>query len=286
MKILITGANGQLGQEFRALADQYQSVQFYFFSKDDLDIADEEAVALSIDSIKPDMCINCAAYTAVDKAEEDSEAAFRINAEGAKNLALICKQKNVRLIHISTDYVFDGNGQKPYVESDVTAPVGVYGASKLAGEKWVQQYAPEAVIIRTSWVFSVYGNNFVKTMLRLMSVKESLNVVSDQKGCPTYAADLAQAVMAIVKSGQWLPGLFHYCNSEETNWFEFAKKIKEHCGFHCSVNPITTAQYPTPAKRPAYSVLDTQKITTAYSLQVRSWKEALCECLEKLHCGR
>jgi dTDP-4-dehydrorhamnose reductase len=284
MKVLVTGANGQLGQEFQALQDAHPALQFVFVSKERLDIADAEAVEKTFSEIQPDYCINCAAYTAVDKAEGDEAMAHRINADGTKYLAEICHKQAVRFIHISTDYVFNGDGEKPYVEDESTSPIGVYGASKLDGEKFVQQVNNNAVIIRTSWVFSAFGNNFVKTMLRLMPVKEALNVVSDQQGCPTYAADLATAIAAIINSGKWEPGIFHFSNSNCTTWFEFATAIKEHCRFACTVHPITTDQYPTPARRPKYSVLNTQKIQSVYNLSIRDWKPALAECLQKLNC--
>ncbi|MDB5197680.1 MAG: dTDP-4-dehydrorhamnose reductase [Flaviaesturariibacter sp.] len=283
MKILVTGANGQLGQELQDLKEKYPAHQFYFFSHVELDIVNAEAVDHVFAEMLPDYCINCAAYTAVDKAESEQEQAFQINAQGVQNLASASKKHNCRFIHISTDYVFPGNADAPYFEEALTGPIGVYGASKLRGEVLCLDTYPDAVIIRTSWVFSSYGNNFVKTMLRLMPVKESLNIVGDQQGCPTYAADLAAAILEIISSGKWQPGIYHYSNSEITNWHAFATAIKEHCGFSLPVNAITTDQYPTPAKRPAYSVLDTNKIRNTYAIQIRDWKEALAECLTKLN---
>jgi dTDP-4-dehydrorhamnose reductase len=285
MKVVVTGANGQLGQEFQALQSSYQAIQFVFLSRAELDISDYSAVQDCFSQHTPDYCINCAAYTAVDKAEGEEAAAYSINAAGTLHLAAVSKSFNTRFFHISTDYVFDGAGTSPYKEETATSPIGIYGASKLEGERLAQEANSDAVIIRTSWVFSSFGSNFVKTMLRLMPVKESLNVVNDQRGCPTYAADLASAILQIIKSGKWVPGIFHFSNAAETTWFEFATAIKEHCRFACAVNPITTEQYPTPAKRPAYSVLDTEKIRATYGITIRDWQTALVDCLTKLNCA-
>jgi dTDP-4-dehydrorhamnose reductase len=282
--ILATGANGQLGNELQMLAPDFPGYDFLFVTKEELNIADSDAMATYFSEHPIDYCINCAAYTAVDKAESDEANAFLINATAVATIATLCKKNNAQLIHISTDYVFDGTASQPYKETDRTNPVSVYGQSKLQGEVSALGNCPSTIIIRTAWVYSSFGNNFVKTMLRLMKEKESINVVNDQLGCPTYAADLAAAVMQIITSGRSKenPGIYHYTNAGITNWYEFAVAIKDLTGSNCMVNPITTAQYPTPAKRPAHSVLDTTKITETFGLNIPYWKNSLNKCLALL----
>lgn len=225
-------------------------------------------------------CINCAAYTSVDKAETEKEMAFQINATAAGELAAVCKKYDTRFIHISTDYVFDGNGSVAHKESDQTGPVNMYGASKLAGEKATIANNEQAVIIRTSWVYSSYGKNFVKTMLRLMSERESIAVVNDQFGCPTYAADLATAILTILSCHkQLIAGIYHYSNKGVTSWYDFALEIKNLTGSKCQVNPISTDGYPTAAKRPPYSVLATEKIQQAFDLTIPDWRDSLKKCI-------
>lgn len=279
--ILITGANGQVGNEFRVLSSRYPGYHFLFTTREELPIEDEPSAALFFDQYNISFCVNCAAYTAVDKAETEQEQAFRINAHAAGNLATLCRQHNARLIHISTDYVFNGNASVPYREDVATDPINVYGASKLAGEQEVLQNDPSAVIIRTSWVYSSFGNNFVKTMLRLIKERESINVVNDQSGCPTYAADLADAIMQIILGGTQ-PGIYHYSNQGVITWFDFATAIRDLMGSSCVVLPIPASQYPTPAKRPGYSVLDTQKIGDAFGITPPGWRESLQQCLHLL----
>lgn len=282
--ILVTGANGQLGKELQALAQNFPSCHFLFVAKDNVNIADAAAVEKYFAAQPIDFCINCAAYTAVDKAESDAENAFLINGTAVATLAAVCNKNKTRLIHISTDYVFDGTATQPYKETDPTNPVSVYGQSKLQGEIAALKNCPSAIIIRTAWVYSSYGSNFVKTMLRLMKEKETINVVNDQFGCPTYAADLAAAIMQIITSGKSSnnPGIYHYCNSGITNWYAFAVAIKKLTGSNCAVNPITTAEYPTPAKRPAYSVFDTMKIKNEFGISIPAWEESLGKCLALL----
>jgi dTDP-4-dehydrorhamnose reductase len=282
--ILVTGANGQLGNELQMLAPQFPGYDFLFVTRDELSIADNDAIAKYFSVHAIDYCINCAAYTAVDKAESDSANIFLINADAVCTLATICKKNNVQLIHISTDYVFDGTASQPYKETDKTNPVSVYGQSKLQGEECAMQHAPSTIIIRTAWVYSSFKANFVKTMLRLMKEKEIINVVSDQFGCPTYAADLAAAILHIITSGtsKDLPGIYHYSNAGITNWYEFAVAIKKLTNSNCIVNPITTAEYPTAAKRPGYSVLDTAKIKEAFKLDIPNWENSLQKCLALL----
>ncbi len=290
--ILVTGANGQLGKEFRTLAPLYPKYNFLFTSKDELSIDNFESVKKYFKRNTINFCINCAAYTAVDKAEIDKEAAFLINAFAVAKLASVCEEFNTQLIHISTDYVFDGTAKQPYKETDTTNPVSVYGQSKLKGEELILKNNPSAIIIRTSWVFSSFGNNFVKTMMRLMKERESINVVDDQLGCPTYAADLANAIIVIleknskfkIQNSKWVntKQIFNYCNQGLINWYQFALAIKDITGSNCIVNPIQTLQYPTPAKRPQYSVLDTAKINSTFDIVIPEWQESLRRCLALL----
>ncbi len=278
---MVTGANGQMGNELQVLAAGFADYRFLFVTKEDLNIADASASDKYFSEHAIDFCINCAAYTAVDKAETEQENAFVINATAVATLATVCKKNNTQLIHISTDYVFDGTASQPYKETDKTNPVNVYGKSKLQGEELAMQNAPSTIIIRTAWLYSSFKANFVKTMLRLMKEKESINVVSDQFGCPTYAADLAAAIMQIIVSGKSkeYPGIYHYTNAGITNWFEFALAIKKLSGSNCIINPITSAEYPTEAKRPAYSVLDTSKIKETFGLIIPEWENSLQKCL-------
>lgn len=282
--ILVTGANGQLGQELQILAPGFADYKFLFTTKDELDIIHPVETAAYFSNHSIDFCINCAAYTAVDKAESEKESAFFINAYAVACIADICHKNKTQLIHISTDYVFDGTASQPYKESDKTNPVSVYGKSKMHGEELALRNEPSAIIIRTSWLYSSFKNNFVKTMLRLMKEKESINVVNDQFGSPTYAADLAAAILHIIASGTSKEnhGIYHYTNAGFITWYEFALAIKKLKGSTCVVNPITTAEYPTAAKRPGYSVLDTTKIKEIFGLVIPEWEEGLKRCLEKL----
>lgn len=281
-KILITGSNGQLGKELKRLENSYSQFNFIFLSREDLPIHHYELVRNFFKGYQPQFLINCAAYTAVDRAESEKELAFQVNGESVGVLAAVCKEYGTKLIHISTDYVFDGTATIPYKEESLTNPQSVYGASKLEGEKEALRFNPDSIIIRTSWVYSEFGKNFVKTMLKLMSEREELNVVSDQFGSPTYAADLAEAILQIISSGQWHPGIYHFSNEGIISWYEFAVAVKELSGNICKLNPIPTSQYPTPAKRPAYSVLDKTKIQSAFSVQIKDWKASLETCLSRL----
>lgn len=285
-KILVTGANGQLGKELQELANTATGYEFVFTSHNELPVDDAITVNEAIQKIQPDFLVNCAAYTAVDKAETEKEKAFRINGEAPGILAGACAANNCRLIHISTDYVFSGEGTRPYKETDATGPAGVYGASKLMGEEKALANDPRAIIIRTSWVYSQYGHNFVKTMLRLMNEKESISIVNDQQGSPTWAAGLAKAILHFIESMQHnqapVGGIYHYCDEGITNWHEFASAIKEYTGSPCNVLAISTAEYPTPAKRPAWSVLDTGKIVKEQQVNILPWKTQLQKCLRQL----
>lgn len=282
-KILVTGANGQLGSEIKVLAENFPQFEFVFTDYQELSIVDEQAVNGFFDSFHPDYCINCAAYTAVDKAEDadEQQIVYDINAKAVAFLAKACATHDTMFIHISTDYVFDGNNTEPYQVNDSPNPMSVYGVTKLQGEKNALQYT-DAIVIRTAWVYSSFGKNFVKTMMRLMQEKPEINVVSDQYGTPTYAADLAQLILDIIASGKWVPGIYHYTNEGETNWYEFATAIKEMIHAECMVNAIPTLAYPTPAKRPTYSVLDKTKIKQVYAVQIPDWEESLEKCIKKL----
>lgn len=283
-KILVTGANGQVGMSLRTLSAAYPAFDFVFLTKDELPIHRFELVSQYFDVVKPAYCINAAAYTAVDKAETDKETAFLVNGDAVGVLASACAKYNTKFIHISTDYVFDGTSPEPYKEDTRANPVNAYGVSKLRGEALCLFYNPDAVIIRTAWVYSEHGNNFVKTMLRLMKERPAINVVSDQVGAPTYAEDLAKAMLSIVSAEGtgWTPGIYHYSNQGRISWYDFAVAIKELSGSTCAVNPIPTAQYPTPAKRPSFSLLDTHKIQATYQLTIPAWKDSLQRCLQRL----
>jgi dTDP-4-dehydrorhamnose reductase len=281
--ILVTGANGQLGSEIRQLSLKYPKYNFLFTSKDELAIENTDSLNKFFEKQQVNYCINCAAYTAVDKAETEKEKAFLINADAAGFLGSTCVDHQTKLIHISTDYVYDGTSRQALKEDDAVSPLNVYGWSKLKGEELILNHNASALIIRTSWVYSVYGNNFVKTMLRLFKEKESINVVNDQYGCPTYAADLAQIIMKVVEGSEnnnVYNGIVNYSNSGITTWFDFALAIKEFVSSPCRIFPVPTSQYPTPAKRPQYSVLDTSKIKKMLNIHIPSWKESLSNCLQ------
>jgi dTDP-4-dehydrorhamnose reductase len=282
LRIIVTGANGQLGKEIQALSLKYPSLDFIFLSRLDLSINDVEEVQHFFQRTEPSVCINCAAYTAVDKAETEKEIAFLINGESVGTIAAACRQSNCKLIHISTDYVFDGSSPQPLNEDDPTNPISVYGASKLRGEELALAKNEETIIIRTSWVYSEFGNNFVKTMIRLMNEKESINVVSDQIGSPTYAADLAEIILHIISRKKFVPGIYNYSNEGEISWYDFAIAIKELIRSKCKVNPIPASQYPTPAKRPHYSLLDKTKIISIYAVSIKGWRESLASCIAKI----
>ncbi|GEP50025.1 NAD(P)-dependent oxidoreductase [Flavobacterium noncentrifugens] len=276
MVVLVTGAAGQLGQALQFISDKYSEIQFRFFTSSELNITDAANCEAVFSEIKPDYCINAAAYTAVDKAESEPEKAFAINVTGAKNLAEACKKNNTKLIHVSTDFVFDGLKTTPYTEEDFPNPTGVYGQTKLDGEKAVQQTWPQHFIIRTSWVYSQFANNFMKTMIRLGNEKDQLNVVSDQTGTPTHAVDLAEALVAIIqKNPENAFGIYNFSNEGQCSWYDFAKEIFEVNHIKIDLQPIPTSAYPTPAKRPAYSVLDKSKIRQAFGIPIANWEEAL-----------
>jgi dTDP-4-dehydrorhamnose reductase len=281
-KILVTGANGQLGQCLQKISSQFEEFEFIFTDSETLDITNKEEVNDFFWQNAPDFCINAAAYTAVDLAETEVEIAFLVNADGTENLAEACAENNAQFIHVSTDYVFDGENNLAYTEEDFTNPLGVYGASKLAGDELALEVNPCSVILRTSWVYSEFGKNFVKTMLNLFAAKEELNIVADQFGQPTNANDLAEAIMKIIKSEKITPGIFNFSNLGRISWFDFAEKIAELSEAKIKLNAIETSQYPTPAKRPKNSVLDLDKISKTYAIQLKPWEESLEGCVQIL----
>jgi dTDP-4-dehydrorhamnose reductase len=285
--ILVTGANGQVGQELRVLAESHLSFEFVFTTHENMPVHDEAAVQKLFAAHRPAYCLNCAAYTAVDKAESEREIAYQVNAEGPRILAAACKSYNTRFIHISTDYVFNGQSATPYKEDAPTDAINTYGASKLKGEQLCLETNPDTIIIRTAWVYSSFGKNFVKTMMKLMQDRPAINVVSDQVGAPTYAADLATCMMKIVANSQlsadgWHPGIYHYSNQGRISWYDFAVAIKELTGSVCTVNAIPTEQFPTPAKRPSFSLFDTEKIRQTFHCNIPFWKDSLQQCIQLL----
>jgi dTDP-4-dehydrorhamnose reductase len=284
-KILVTGANGQLGWELSQLAATYPAFEFVFFDRSQLDLSLPETFEKIIQTINPDCIINTAAYTAVDKSETEKDLAYTVNATAVQTLAAICKNLAIPFITYSTDYVFDGAATAPYTTSTKVDPVNYYGATKADGEKMAMEANEDTIVIRTSWVFSSHGNNFVKTMLRLMKERDQLNIVADQKGRPTYAKDLAIATMKMIEAmnaGKTIKGIYHFANQGETTWFDFASTIRANAGLSCDVQPIETKDFPTPAKRPAYSVLDTSKIENDLEIGIRHWEDALRECMDQL----
>lgn len=289
LNILVTGSNGQLGSELKDISPNYE-YNYLFTDRESLDISNQQNIASFIEENKIDIIINCATYTAVDKAESDIENADKINHLAVKYLAQISKEKNIKLIHISTDYVFDGKNYKPYTEDDKTNPNGVYGQTKLDGEKAIQEISPEnSIIIRTSWVYSSYGANFVKTMLRLGKEKESLGVIFDQVGTPTYARDLAKAILDIIKhstlsiqNSSTHTEIYNFSNEGVVSWYDFAKEIMRMAKLDCKINSIETKEYPTPATRPHYSLLNKSKIKKEFGIIIPFWKDSLDECLQKM----
>lgn len=281
--ILVTGCNGQLGSEIKILSEKYNH-GFFYTGISDLDICDGLELETYITKNSIDIIINCAAYTAVDKAENNYELANAINHLAVKNLAEICKQRSLRLIHISTDYVFDGDNYRPYIETDPTEPNSVYGVTKLAGEIAMMAISPRnSIIFRTSWVYSGFGNNFVKTMLRLGRERDNLSVVFDQIGTPTYARDLAQAILNVIPSlNDQQVELYHYSNEGAISWYDFAQEIITFTGIDCKIKPIESLDYPTPAARPHFSVLNKAKFKNKYNLDIPYWKDSLSDCLKEL----
>lgn len=274
-KILVTGANGQLGSELKVLSSGYSQFDWVFADRAIVTLDNLVLLKEQLKEIDPDIILNCGAYTAVDKAEIEKEITFMVNHLSVELIAKYATEKKAKLIHVSTDYVFDGSSSKALTEDAETNPINVYGASKRAGEISCLNENPDSIIIRTSWVYSKFGNNFVKTMQRLMQERESINVVNDQVGSPTYAADLAQAMIKIIESPNWIPGIYNYSNEGEISWYEFALNIKEFGGYDCRIGGISSVSYPTPAKRPEFSLLDKKKIKEIYNLNIPDYKESL-----------
>jgi dTDP-4-dehydrorhamnose reductase len=284
MKLLITGCNGQLGNELKVLAKDYIQHQFTFTDIEELDISNFDTLEKYIKKNIPDCIINCAAYTAVDKAEGEKEKAFLINSVAAKNLAELSTKFNALLVHISSDYIFDGKSSKPYVETDSSNPKSLYGKTKLNGEVEIVFNAKKAIIIRTSWLYSSFGINFVKTILEKGKEKGELNVVSDQIGTPTYARDLAKTILEIIPDYHPKNNteIYHFSNEGATSWYDFAKEILELANIKCKVNPVETKDYPTAAQRPQYSLLNKTKIKKEFNIQIPYWKDSLKECIQKI----
>tara|TARA_B110000259_G_scaffold27875_2_gene29478 strand:- start:26 stop:889 length:864 start_codon:yes stop_codon:yes gene_type:complete len=276
MNVLVTGSNGQLASCIKDLAKQYEDLNFIYTDYQELDICDLKQVNTFFQSNpKIDYCINCAAYTAVDKAETDADKAYEINAQGAKNLAIVCSVQDAILIQISTDFVFDGEKTEPYTETDVAKPISVYGASKLEGEEEIKKTLETYFILRTSWLYSEYGTNFMKTMLKLAETRDEISVVSDQIGTPTYAGDLADVILKIITSNTKSFGLYHYSNEGVASWYDFAKAIFEASNIEIKLNPIKTSAYPTPAKRPLFSVMEKTKIKETLNIEIPFWRETV-----------
>ena len=283
-KILVIGGNGQLGNCFKKLSFAYEKdFEFNFTDSATVDITDANSISDVFYDYQPHFCINASAYTAVDLAETETEKAFAVNATGVANLAEACAEYNTTLIHISTDYVFDGETEISYSEDNFTNPQGVYGASKLKGEELALDLNPKTIVVRTSWLYSEFNKNFVKTMLNLFSTKEELGIVADQFGQPTNANDLAEAVMKIIETEPKTYGVFHYSNYPETTWFGFAEKIAELSNSTIKLNAITTAQFPTPAKRPKRSTMCLDKIEETYKIDLQHWETSLAECIQILN---
>lgn len=283
--IAVTGKSGQLGWELMRLSGYVPEFQYYFTGRNEVDLALPETIHPFFERYQPAVFINCAAYTAVDKAETEKDLAYLVNATAVEEIARCCKLYDCILITISTDYVFKGEADEPYRIDQATDPVNHYGFTKLRGEQLALAQLSSSIIIRTSWVYSEHGNNFVKTMLRLMAERPELKIVDDQQGCPTYAADLAKAVLQIAQqklAGHTGAGIYHYSNQGITTWFHFAEAICKLAALECTLEPIPSSAYPTPAKRPGYSVLDTSRIVDDFGITLRDWKESLQECISRL----
>lgn len=284
--ILITGCNGQLGNEMQLQAKltENASYQYFFTDVEELDITDEQAVNTFVEKHEIDCIVNCAAYTNVDKSESNEELCHQLNSVAPAYLAQAIQRRQGTIIQVSTDYVFDGTGHTPYTEDQPTCPCSIYGKTKLEGEQRVMEACPQAVIIRTAWLYSRFGGNFVKTMMRLGKERDTLNVVFDQIGTPTYAKDLASAISAIIRHGV-VPGIYHYSNEGVTSWYDFTCAIHRIAGIDCNVKPIHTTEYPTPATRPHYSVLDKTKIKNTYGIDINHWERSLTQCINELLAG-
>ena len=284
-KILVTGADGQLGRSIRRLSHLLANDAFTYADVDTLDLTDPVATAAFVCDLHPDYIINCAAYTAVDRAETDEARCRQVNRDAVCHLASAARAVGARMVHISTDYVFDGTQCRPYVETDPVNPQSVYGQTKWEGEEVLREVCPDALIVRTAWLYSEFGSNFVKTMLRLGRDREQLSVVFDQVGTPTYAGDLAEALLTLIGQADtngWHPGTYHFSNEGVCSWYDFARKVMQLGNLRCTVLPIETKDYPTPARRPAFSVLNKAKIKKTFGIHIFHWENALEQCLKRL----
>lgn len=285
--VLVTGADGQLGSELKALTGRLNlPFRFLYTDAEQLDITDREQIASYVNDYQIQYVVNCAAYTAVDKAETDAEKAYAVNTTAVENIALVAKQYGVKVIHISTDFVFDGKSSVPYTEKMEANPLSVYGKSKLKGEEALQEHAGDWIILRTSWLYSEFGSNFVKTMMRVMNEREQLSIVADQRGTPTYAADLAEMILHLLQQAEeneWKGGVYHFSNRGETTWFGFAEEIRRLAELErCELIPLKSEEYNSVAERPAYSVMDLSKICNTFSVVIPTWQEALGRCIRKI----
>ncbi|MFD2598082.1 dTDP-4-dehydrorhamnose reductase [Sphingobacterium corticis] len=282
MKILVTGGNGQLGSEIKDLSGSYPNSEFLFTSRAEMPLDNLDAIDNALQSFQPDVVINAGAYTTVDKAESEPELADKVNHLAVAQIAKWVKANNSKLIHVSTDYVFQGDSNVPLKEGEPTNPINIYGATKQKGEQAIVDSEAEAIIIRTAWVYSTYGANFVKTMIRLMTERDEISVISDQIGSPTYARDLAKAILQIVHGAKWTNGIYHFSNEGEISWYDFAIAIRDLSSLDCKINAIPTEQYPTPAKRPKFSLLDKTKIKETFDVEIPFWKNSLTSMLNHL----
>ncbi len=280
MKVLVTGANGQLGSALRRVLDREMPGEAIYTGREDLDLTDAAAVEVFMRDREVTHVVNCAAYNAVDRAEEEKRECALVNTDAVKNLAAAADLLGAKIIHLSTDYVFDGTNHRPYRESDKVNPISQYGTTKRKGETALLALAPESIIIRTAWLYSDTGHNFVRTMLAMAEKQDRIRVVCDQIGTPTYARDLANAILAVLKSHQWVAGIYHFTNEGAASWYDYAKAIFRIAGKDVNVVPIPTEDYPTPASRPAYSILDRSRIKATYGVEIPHWEEALADCIK------
>jgi dTDP-4-dehydrorhamnose reductase len=277
--ILVTGCNGQLGSEMQVAANRFPSFQYIYTDVAELDICDKNTLDAFVKENGVNIIVNCAAYTAVDKAEDDIELCYKINRDAVKNIGEVASENNLKVVHVSTDYVFDGTNYLPYTEDLPVCPATVYGKSKLEGELALMESCSQAVILRTAWLYSSFGNNFVKTMIKLGTERESLNVIFDQVGTPTYAADLADAILCLLSNETFVPGIYHYSDEGVCSWYDFTKTIHRIANVTCNVQPIETKDYPARTPRPHYSVLNKSKIKSTYNISIPHWEESLEKCI-------
>ena len=280
--ILITGSKGQLGNEMQQAAVRYPQFNYIYTDVDELDICDKTALNAFVKANSVDFIVNCAAYTAVDKAEDDVELCYKINSDAVRNIGEVATSNGIKVVHVSTDYVFDGTNHIPYTENQEVCPATVYGKSKLAGEQALIENCKEVVIIRTAWLYSSFGNNFVKTMMKLGTERDSLNVIFDQIGSPTYAADLAEAIMKVISAENFVPGIYHFSDEGVCSWYDFTKTIHKIAGISCNVQPIESKDFPARTPRPHYSVLNKAKIKSTYGITIPHWEESLEKCIKIL----